>query len=386
MPRKRDSSPVGRRRQVPARSPAKRPEISRPERPAAGNRLAEVVSMIAGFAALAVGGVAVGLELERRLISKRIDRSSQTELESFFALHSSGPAVTTADGVVLHTEVEEPSTMGDDDFTVVWIHGFALNLDNWHFQRLHFRGRLRQVFYDLRSHGRSSRSASEHCRLDQLATDLLQVLDEVAGPGPVVLIGHSMGGMAIMRLAQSRPELFGTRVVGVGLLHTSAGEMADHSPIRGIPGRTFSRVAEPLMASLNRIPELVERTRKAGSDLGYVATRRLAFASDVPPSYVEYVSDMLSQTPLEVVADFYPAFDELNEYEALAGLSKLPVLVIGGEDDLFTPVGHTDRIAELLPDAEALRLPHCGHLGMIEHPDRVNEALEDLFDRVRAAR
>ena len=126
----------------------------------------------------------------------------------------------------------------------------------------------------------------------------------------MVLVGHSMGGMTIMRLAQSRPRLFGSRVVGVGLLHTAAGEMANHSPIRGLPGRTFSRVAEPLMASLNRMPELVARTRQAGSDLAYVATRRMAFASDVPASYVEFVSEMLAQTPLEVVADFYRAFDE----------------------------------------------------------------------------
>ena len=348
----------------------------------ARNRLAEGVGLIAGVAALAMGGLAAGLELERRLVSKRIARPAQAELEQFFSLRSAGHSVTTADGVVLHTEVDEGPT---EDFTVVWVHGYALNLDNWHFQRRHFRGRFRQVFYDLRSHGRSSRSAPEHCRLDQLAVDLEQVLDEVAGPGRVVLIGHSMGGMTIMRLAQTRPELFGTRVVGVGLLHTSAGELAQHSPIRGIPGRAFSRVAEPLMASLNRIPELVERSRKAGSDLGYVATRRLAFASDVPASYVEYVSEMLAQTPLEVVADFYPAFRELNEYEALPGLSKLPVVVIGGEDDLFTPVQHTDRITERLPDAVALRLPRCGHLGMIEHPEAVNEVLEQLLDRVRAA-
>ena len=96
----------------------------------------------------------------------------------------------------------------------------------------------------------------------------------------------------------------------------------------------------------------------------------MAFASDVPPSYVEFVSEMLAQTPLEVVADFYPAFDELDEYQALPGLSRLPVVVVGGEDDLFTPVAHTDRITELLPDAVSLRLKNCGHLGMIEHADR----------------
>jgi pimeloyl-ACP methyl ester carboxylesterase len=266
---------------------------------------------------------------------------------------------------------------------LLFVHGYALNLDNWHFQRKHFRGSVRQVFYDLRSHGRSTRSAADRCRLDQLAVDLEQILDEVVGDGRVILIGHSMGGMTIMRLAQTRPELFGSRVVGVALLHTSAGEMADHSPIRGLPGRTFSRVAEPLMASLNRIPELVERTRRAGSDLGYVVTRRMAFASDVPASYVEFVSEMLAGTPLEVVADFYPAFHELDEYAALAGIGLVPTVVVGGEDDMFTPVAHMDKITELLPDSVSLRLEACGHLGMIEHHEAVNEVLDDLLDRVR---
>jgi pimeloyl-ACP methyl ester carboxylesterase len=346
----------------------------------ARNRLAEGVGLIAGVAALAMGGVAMGLELERRVVSKRINRCTEAELEEFFSLRSDGPKLTTADGVVLHTEVDDGPA---EEFTLLFVHGYALNLDNWHFQRKHFRGSVRQVFYDLRSHGRSTRSAGERCRLDQLAVDLEQVLEEVVGDGKVVMIGHSMGGMTIMRLAQSRPELFGARVVGVGLLHTSAGEMAHHSPIRGLPGRTFSRVAEPLMASLNRIPELVEHTRRAGSDLGYVVTRRMAFASDVPASYVEFVSEMLGGTPLEVVADFYPAFHELNEYAALAGIGLVPTVVVGGEDDMFTPVAHMDKITELLPDAVSLRLANCGHLGMIEHHEAVNGVLEELLDRVR---
>ena len=139
------------------------------------------------------------------------------------------------------------------------------------------------------------------------------------------------------------------------------------------------------MASLNRIPELVER-RGGRAPTWPSWPPGMAFGSDVPPSYVEFISEMLAQTPLEVVADFYPAFDELDEYEALPGLSQLPVVVVGGEDDLFTPVAHTDRIIELLPDAVSLRLKDCGHLGMIEHADQVNEVLEDLLDRVRAAR
>ena len=344
--------------------------------------LAAGLGVITGVAALAAGGIALGIELERRIVAKRIKRTSEADLEAFFSLRSDGPDVTTPDGVVLHTEIDGGA---DDDLTLVYVHGYALNLDCWHFQRLHFRGQLRQVLYDLRSHGRSTRSEAERCRIPQLAEDLYQVLEEVVGPGPVVLIGHSMGAMTIMRLAQSRPELFGSQVLGVALFCKSAGELTDHSPIRGIPGRTFHRVAEPLMAGLNRIPELVSQGRRAGSDLGYVVTRRMAFGSDdVPPSYVDFASEMLAEIPLEVVADYYPAIGELDEYQALEIVSKVPTVVVGGENDMITPIEHTARIVELLPKAEAIRVEECGHLGMIEKHEVFNGALDRLLERVRA--
>ena len=349
--------------------------------PASRGRLAAGLGLVASVAALAAGGIAMGIELERRVVAKRIRRSSQANLEDFFSLRSDGPEVITPDGVVVHTEVDEGPS---DDFTLVFVHGYGLNLDCWHFQRRHFRGRLRQVFYDQRSHGRSSRSEAELCRIPQLADDLYQVLQEVVGDAPVIMIGHSMGGMTIMRLAQTRPELFGSQILGVALFSTSAGELLDHSPIRGIPGRTFHRVAEPVMAGLNRIPELVAQGRRAGSDLGYVVTRRLAFGPEVPTSYVDFASEMLAQIPLEVVADYYPAFAELDEFRALEVLSTVPTVVVGGEDDVITPIEHTARIIDLLPKADAIRVENCGHLGMIEKHEIFNDALDRLIDRVRA--
>jgi pimeloyl-ACP methyl ester carboxylesterase len=348
---------------------------------ASRGRLAAGLGLVASVAALAAGGIAMGIELERRIVAKRIGRNSQADLEEFFSLRSDGPDVITPDGVVLHTEVDKGPA---DEFTLVFIHGYGLNLDCWHFQRLHFRGQLRQVFYDQRSHGRSSRSEAELCRIPQLAEDLYQVLQEVVGDTPVVLIGHSMGGMTIMRLAQSRPDLYGSQILGVAFFCTSAGDIANHSPIRGIPGRTFHRIAEPLMAGLNRIPELVAQGRRAGSDLGYVVTRRLAFGPDVPPRYVDFASEMLAEIPLEVVADYYPAFDDLDESRALKIVSSVPIVVVGGENDVITPIEHTARIIDLLPKAEAIRVENCGHLGMIEKHEIFNDALDLLIDRVRA--
>ena len=348
---------------------------------ASRGRLAAGLGLVASVAALAAGGIAMGMELERRIVAKRIGRNSQADLEEFFSLRSDGPDVITPDGVVLHTEVDEGPV---DEFTLVFVHGYGLNLDCWHFQRLHFRGQLRQVLYDQRSHGRSGRSEAELCRIPQLGEDLYQILQEVVGDTPMVLIGHSMGGMTIMRLAQSRPDLFGSQVLGVALFCTSAGDIGNHSPIRGIPGRTFHRIAEPLMAGLNRIPELVAQGRRAGSDLGYVVTRRLAFGPDVPPSYVDFASEMLAEIPLEVVADYYPAFDDLDEFRALEIVSSVPTVVVGGENDVITPIEHTARIIDLLPKAEAIRVENCGHLGMIEKHEIFNDALDRLLERVRA--
>ncbi len=348
------------------------------------SKIAQGVGLVAGVLALAAGGVAAGIELEHRIITKRLQAEPDDD-EPFFSLRSDGPQITTPDGVVLHTEVDEvaEAEVDADDLTLVFVHGYALSLDCWHFQRKHYRGRVRSVFYDQRSHGRSGRSAPELCRVPQLAADLAQILDEVAGDGPVVLIGHSMGGMAIMHLAQSHPEWFTSRVGGVALFSTSAGEMAHYSPIRAIPGRAFSRIAEPLLATLNRVPTLVERGRRAGSDIGYVVTRRMSYGSDVPVSYVQFMSDMLGDTSLEVVADYYPAFSELDEFAAFQVLSTVETAVIGGEDDMITPVNYTDRIVELLPGADVRRLPDCGHMGIIEHAPIFNEVLDGLIVRVR---
>lgn len=364
----------------------------------------EGIGLVAGVAALALGGIAAGFKLERELVGRRLrPQLAEAGAEPFFSLRSSGPTVRTLDGVRLHVEVDEasdhphrgnsPQRGEGQPPTLVFVHGYALSLDCWHFQRQHFRGRYRMVFYDQRSHGRSDRSAAKLCRVPQLATDLAQVLHEVAGTGPVILIGHSMGGMTIMELARQHPEWFGSDgsadgigpIVGVGLVCTSADELIDRHPVRGFPGRVASRLAEPAMAVLNRIPTAVEQTRKAGSDLAYLITRELSYPSPVPPSYVKFLGEMLSVTPLDVIADFYPAFAEMDEFEGLKVINTVPTTVIGGQQDLVLPIRHTEAILQALPDAEQLILDPSGHMAMIEHHQQVNSALEALIARSTAS-
>lgn len=355
-------------------------EPARPSRSVLG----QTVALVAGATALAAGGLAAGIELERRLVGKGLRRRrGDTDDEPFFSLRSGGPSVVTPDGVPLHVEVDDLAA-DPDGLTIVLVHGYALSLDCWHFQRKHFRDRARVVLYDQRSHGRSGRSDPDRCRVPQLARDLAQVLDAVVGDGPVVLIGHSMGAMTIMHLAQDHPEWFGPRIVGVGMCATSSGDLAEHSLVKAIPGRTFARITPPLLATLNRLPRVVESSRRAGTDVGWVVTKRMAFGRpDVPSSYVEFMSSMLGDTPMTVIADYYPAFGELDESEAFPVLARVECTVIGGTEDAITPVAHTERIIELLPGAESIVLEDSGHMGIIEHHVEINAALDDLIVRAR---
>ncbi|MGY4719740.1 alpha/beta fold hydrolase [Naumannella cuiyingiana] len=348
--------------------------------------IAKGVGIAAGVTALAVGAVAAGLEVQSRVLARRL-RDVDRETADLFALHSEGRELTTPDGVRLHVEVVEAPD-APDDLTVVWVHGYALSMDNWYFQRKAFAGQFRSVFYDQRSHGRSGHSAPELARVPQLGADLEQVIDEVVGDAPMVLVGHSMGGMTIMNLARRRPEWFGehARVRGVALLNTSSGAMGRHSIVPGIPGTLFSRLAPPVLTTLNRLPGLVGHVRRRSGDVSFVVARRLSFADrNVSAKKVEFLNEMLQATPLDVVADFYPTFATLDESGSFAALARTDLLIIGGTDDLITPYSHTETLIESLPGAELLRLTETGHMSMIERDEQVNAALAGLFGRVRAA-
>ncbi len=127
----------------------------------------------------------------------------------------------------LHVEINGPDAA---PVTIVFSHGYTLNQDCWHFQRRDL-AEHRLVFWDQRDHGRSGRAQSVTATIDQLGADLKAVIDAAApGPGPVVLVGHSMGGMTIMALAEQHPDMFGTKVAGAVLISTAASGLHPAAP------------------------------------------------------------------------------------------------------------------------------------------------------------
>jgi len=304
--------------------------------------------------------------------------------------------VHTDDGIELHYEEvgADPATA---PVTVLFVHGYTLNSGSFLLQRraltAAFGDRVRQVFYDQRSHGRSGRAPAHSCTLEQLGHDLYAVIDQQVPAGDVVLVGHSMGGMTVMSLASQHPELFDGpdgnatgRVRAVVLVNTSSGNLKNLT--LGLPSALARLHAPVLPIVLRRAAKnaaLVEQVRAMGRDLAWGMTKRLSFASaDVDPAVVAYCTTMISATPVDVVADFYPTLMAHDGRLGLRNLRRCPVLVIGSDSDAMTPLAHSEAIARELPDAGLIVAERSGHLLMLEHPDVVNEPLVELVGSVLA--
>src|SRR5918996_5884192 len=149
---------------------------------------------------VAAAGAAVGFAAGRYVVGRPLRGDDPYADEPLGTLRGAPYTMETDDGVHLHVEVDEPHDR--PDLTVVFTHGYALNLDSWHFQRRDLRGQARLVFWDQRSHGRSARAADATVSFDRLAADLSQVINEtVAKRGSLGVGGHSMGGMTVLALA-----------------------------------------------------------------------------------------------------------------------------------------------------------------------------------------
>ena len=186
----------------------------------------------AGIATGVLGAAALGGVTAQR-ISVRKYQSAQAALltdphqEDGYGLLKADRtySVDTDDGVALHVEEVGPVTA---PITVIFSHGWTLRCGSWHLPAARpGRARVRRsdarpiaelraggaaepitarlVFYDQRSHGKSTRAPEDHSTMDYLAADLRSMIATAAPVGPVVLIGHSMGGMAILSLAAARP-------------------------------------------------------------------------------------------------------------------------------------------------------------------------------------
>jgi pimeloyl-ACP methyl ester carboxylesterase len=306
-------------------------------------------------------GLGFGLALERALVGHDRRREDPEAGERFGRLRGTRHSITSFDGTRLHIE-----ELGSGP-CLVFSHGFSLTQDAWHYQRRDLPASFRCVFFDQRGHGRSGRPRKDDYSLRAFAGDLRAVIDWT-GEDRVVVVAHSLAGMAALQFAAQFPEEMGRRLAGLVLVDTTYMDA-----LRGMTASLTSRGAAQVQRAaitagfkfIGQDPVRANQLRRRGSDFGYLGTRLLGFGSSPSPSQVAFTDRLLAGTDVEVWAKVFPSLVNFDLSEVLEHLA-LPTLIVVGDKDRLTPPAQAQHMAAKIPEARLVILEDAGHMALLE--------------------
>jgi pimeloyl-ACP methyl ester carboxylesterase len=267
--------------------------------------------------------------------------------------------------------------------TVLFAHGFCLNASSWHYQLQELSDGFRVVVYDMRGHGESERPASNDWSMEAHARDLEAVIDAV---GPAMVVGHSMGGMALIRYAGLFPEQIGRTVRAVVLVDTAAhdvmGGMVPSAARLLTPALRLLEQAATMAAARN--PEAFDRVRKNQKNMVALLIKLMGFGPQAQRHQLAFMNQMLQAIPAEILV---PIVKTLRTMDVTAALDNIdvPTLVVVGARDRLTPRAAARFLATAIHGAELAVIPHSGHMPMLEQPDEFNAVLRRFLKQPGAS-
>ena len=269
------------------------------------------------------------------------------------------PFVHATDGTRIHYEVTGKSGATP----VLMIQGLGASKNAWNLQRIAMATRFRIISFDNRGAGRSDKP-TEPFTLEQMADDALAVLD-AAGIETAHVVGASMGGVISQIVAVKFPH----RVRSLTLVCTAC---------RNHPWRQ----------------ELLQSWAKTAADKGMIEVGKEAAQWVMSPrSFRRLVPAFTWMGPLAALRprhSFVSQIDAiLNTREDLVDqLSTItaPTMVIVGNQDILTPRGDSEEIAERIPNAELVVISGAAHGLMMEHSSTFNRILIEFLQRTELAR
>ncbi|AHH97618.1 alpha/beta hydrolase [Kutzneria viridogrisea] len=262
----------------------------------------------------------------------------------------------------------------DAETTVVLAHGYALDHRSWHRLVPELVGAgVQVVAYDHRGHGQSSPATAETATIEQLGDDLALLIERGISSPKVVVVGHSMGGMAAMALTERHPRLFAQRVSGLVFVSTAAGRLAESSLAwPQAVGRLVEELEKVFGPVVRHIRGRIEPAKAAG-------LRWWLFGDEPNAEDAELTAQMVADHWPGTVALFRPAFDKYDRKAALTVARGKPVVAVMGEKDRLCPASHAQAVIDVVGSGEAVVLPGAGHMVPLERATELADLVKGLL-------
>ena len=269
------------------------------------------------------------------------------------------PFVSATDGTRIHYEV----TGRIGRTPVLMIQGLGASKNAWNLQRIAMATRFRIISFDNRGAGRSDKPI-EPFTLEQMADDAIAVLD-AAGVETAHVVGASMGGVISQIVAVKYPH----RVRSLTLVCTAC---------RNHPWRQ----------------ELLQSWAKTAEEKGMIEVGKEAAQWVMSPrSFRRLVPAFTWMGPLAAlrprhsfVSQIHAILDTREDLVDQLSTITAPTMVIVGNQDILTPRGDSEEIAERIPNSELVVISGAAHGLMMEHSSTFNKILIEFLQRTELAR
>jgi len=251
---------------------------------------------------------------------------------------------------------------------LILLHGIATDRHIWDLVVPELATHRRVVTLDLPGFGGSA-PVGEDFDLERVAERIVHGLTGRGIPGPLDLVGHSLGGGIAITLAANHPRLV-RRLVLVA--------PAGLRPFPATVSNVLAAAADAVLAARRGAVSLTEVWWGRKLLLSLTA----ADGAELPPTLARQLveaSATAQRTPAALATitstDLRPSLAQL----------QMPLGVIWGELDRTVPIRALDEVVKARPDARVTRIPDAGHVPMVECPERFVAALRPLIQDVTNA-
>jgi len=293
-------------------------------------------------------------------------------------LHGEVHVLKRADGTNIHAEIFGRSGAP----TLLLTHGWSTDGTEWYYAKRQLARQFRLIVWDLPGLGETDSWADRNLSLERMATDLHSVLSLSDGK-PVVLVGHSIGGMINLTFCRMYPNDAGTRIAGIVEVDSSYTNPVKTTKNSELNLAIQKPIAEPLLHAMIPLSELFRAMNWISyhEGLQQLNNARSSFDGTETRGQVDLISRYGFLSSPAVVArgtlamfhwDMTPELPQIN----------VPVLMIVGKDDTTTLPAASATMSQAIPQGKLQVVDIGRHYTLLESNPVVDAAIASFAGRV----